>query len=415
MFFGGSNGFNAFYPDQVRDNPYVPPLVLTSLTQGGEDIAAGQAVESLTEVTFRRPNSFFEFEYAALNYVRPEKNQYAYMLEGFEQDWNDVGTRRFGRYTNLPAGTYVLRIKGSNNDGIWNEDGISLKVTIVPEIWETWWFRGIAALVAVGAVFAGYRLRVRGIEARSRELEVLVEKRTAELQRTNVRLEQEMAERQRAEEALAQKAAEAAVIAERNRLARELHDSVTQSLYSSTLLAEAGQRLVRAGDLERTEGYLSRLGEITQGALKEMRLLVHELRPLALEKEGLVGALQQRLDAVERRAGVDARLVVEGELDLLRDAEEGLYRIAQEALNNALKHASATVVTVTIRADDEQVELEVVDNGIGFDPQEVSGEGGMGLTNMRERAEKFGGELELVSTPGKGTRVRVGVRAGRGS
>jgi signal transduction histidine kinase len=118
-----------------------------------------------------------------------------------------------------------------------------------------------------------------------------------------------MVERQRAEEALAQKAAEAAVIAERNRLARELHDSVTQSLYSSTLLAEAGQRLAGTGDLERTQGYLSRLGEITQGALKEMRLLVHELRPLALQKEGLVGALQQRLDAVERRAGVDARLV----------------------------------------------------------------------------------------------------------
>jgi two-component system sensor histidine kinase ChiS len=407
MFFGGTNGFNAFYPEQVQDNPYAPPVVLTALTREGEEIAPGWAIESLTEVTLRRPESSFEFEYAALNYIRPEKNQYAYMLEGSDPEWKQVGTRRFGQYANLPAGRYILRIKGSNNDGVWNETGVSFVITVVPQMWETWWFRGMVALVLVGSVFASYRLRVRSIEARSRELETLVEERTAELQRTNVRLEQEMAERQRAEEALAHKAAEAAVIAERNRLARELHDSVTQSLYSSTLLAEAAQRLSGAGDVERTRGYLSRLGDITQGALKEMRLLVHELRPLALQKEGLVGALQQRLDAVERRAGVDARLVVEGELELSPDAEENLYRIAQEALNNALKHATATLVTVTIRASDEWVELEVADNGSGFDPMAVSDEGGMGLTTMRERARRLGARLEVVSAPGEGTKVRV--------
>jgi signal transduction histidine kinase len=290
---------------------------------------------------------------------------------------------------------------------VWNEDGASLAIIVVPQVWETWWFRGVVALVLVGSVFAGYRLRVRGIEARSRELQTLVEQRTAELQRTNLRLEQEVAERQRAEEALAQKAAEAAVISERNRLARELHDAVTQSLYSSTLLAEAGQRLAGTGDLTRTQAYLSRLGEITQGALKEMRLLVHELRPLALQKEGLVGALQQRLDAVERRAGVDARLVVEGGLELSPQVEENLYRIAQEALNNALKHAAATLVTVTIRARDERVELKVADNGTGFDPSAISDEGGMGLTTMRERAEKSGGKLDIESAVGGGTSIRV--------
>ncbi|UCC75788.1 MAG: ATP-binding protein, partial [Anaerolineales bacterium] len=406
MFFGGTSGFNAFHPDQVKDNTYVPPVVLTALTQGAETISAGQAIESLSEVTFRRPNSFFEFEYAALNYIRPEKNQYSYILEGFDQNWNAVGTRRFGRYTNLPPGTYTLRIKGSNNDGIWNEDGVSLKITVVPQVWETWWFRGMAATVALGAAFVSYSLRVRSIEARSRQLEKLVAERTAKLQSTNVRLEREMAERQRAEKALAEKAAEAAVIAERNRLARDLHDSVTQSLYSSTLLAEAAERLVKAGDLARTEGYLSRLGDITQGALKEMRLLVHELRPLALEKEGLAGALQQRLDAVERRAGVDARLIVAEELNLPAEMEEDLYRIAQEALNNALKHATATQVTVTIRADEERVLLEVSDNGTGFDPQAKS-EGGMGLANMQERAEKMGGTLEIDTEAGSGTTLRL--------
>lgn len=200
-----------------------------------------------------------------------------------------------------------------------------------------------------------------------------------------------------------------AVVAERERLARELHDSVTQSLYSLTLLAEAGQRLLRVGDLERVEQYLGRLGEIGQQALKEMRLLVYQLRPLVLRREGLVGALQQRLDAVEKRAGVDARLLVEGDINLPASVEEDLYRIALEALNNALKHAASTSVHVTVRADEEHVTLTVKDDGQGFDPKtEVADDkGGMGLTNMRERAEKLGGAFVLFSAPGKGTTVKV--------
>jgi signal transduction histidine kinase len=208
---------------------------------------------------------------------------------------------------------------------------------------------------------------------------------------------------------LYQQAEQLAVMRERERLARELHDSVTQSLYSLTVLAEAGRRLAGAGDLQRVEEAVARLGEIGQQALKEMRLLVYELRPLALQREGLVGALQQRLDAVEGRVGVEARLLSEKLIELPASVEEGLYGIAQEALNNALKHAAATSVTVYIRAENEQVELEVVDDGQGFDPHTVSDRGGMGLTSMRERAEKLGGSLTVLSAPGEGTRVKVSV------
>ena len=205
-----------------------------------------------------------------------------------------------------------------------------------------------------------------------------------------------------------------AVVRERERLARELHDSVTQSLYSLTLLAEAGQRLISAGDRERVEEYLGRLGEIAQQALKEMRLLVHQLRPLVLKREGLVGALQERLDAVEKRAGIDARLLVEGTGALPAAVEDELYRIAQEALNNALKHAAATLVKVTVRAEDRQVSLIVEDNGRGFDPQSAESGGGMGLVSIRERAEKLGGSLEVVSAPGNGTTVSVSLALGDG-
>lgn len=206
---------------------------------------------------------------------------------------------------------------------------------------------------------------------------------------------------------LRSQASQVAVVAERERLARELHDSVTQSLYSLTLLAEASQRLVGAGDLEPVREYTVRLGEIAQQALREMRLLVYQLRPLVLKREGLVGALQQRLDAVEKRAGVDARLLVEGPVELRAEVEDGLYRIAQEALNNALKHAAPTSVIVRIEVKEEGVMLEVSDDGRGFDPERVSDEGGMGLANMRERAERLGGALTLLSAPGAGTTVRV--------
>jgi len=111
MFFGGVNGFNTFHPNYIRGNPYIPPVVLTSLTQSGEEVDVGQAIEEVREVTFVWPNNFFEFEIAALSYVQSEKNQYAYMLEGFrDEEWIYIGTRRFGKYTNLPGGTYTLRV-----------------------------------------------------------------------------------------------------------------------------------------------------------------------------------------------------------------------------------------------------------------------------------------------------------------
>jgi signal transduction histidine kinase len=211
---------------------------------------------------------------------------------------------------------------------------------------------------------------------------------------------------------LRQRVEQAAVTEERSRLARELHDSVTQSLYSLTLLAEGWRRLAAAGRMDDLADPLAELGGIAQQALKEMRLLVHELRPPALEREGLLGALHERLAAVERRAGVDARLLADDVVDLPAHIEEGFYRIAQEALNNALKHAAATTVTVHLHADGQRIELIVTDNGQGFAPDNLADQGGIGLSSMRERAERLGGTLELASAPGEGTRVYVQLAAG---
>jgi len=213
---------------------------------------------------------------------------------------------------------------------------------------------------------------------------------------------------------LRERAEHAAVMEERQRLARDLHDSVTQSLYSLTLLTEGGRRLASMGQLGNVEDYLQDLGEIALQSLKEMRLLIHELRPPVLEQEGLVGALQQRLDTVEGRAGVGARLLMVGDaledgegLDLPASVEQDLYGIAREALNNALKHAVATSIAVWLRAGEGRLELEIIDDGRGFDPALASEGGGLGLSTMHERAARLGGVLELRSSPGQGTTVKV--------
>ncbi len=200
---------------------------------------------------------------------------------------------------------------------------------------------------------------------------------------------------------------ELAVLEERTRLARELHDSVTQSLYSLVLLSEGWRRTLPTDEQAHVKDYLHRIGEITQQALKEMRLLIHELRPLALEEVGLHGALLRRLDAVEKRAGVDARILADDLLKLSPQVEEGLYRIAQEALNNALKHAQADSVVVHIGAENGQVVLEVTDNGRGFNPEAVDRIGGMGLASMHERARALGGSLTISSAPDAGTTVKT--------
>ena len=190
-------------------------------------------------------------------------------------------------------------------------------------------------------------------------------------------------------------------------MARELHDSVTQSLYSSTLFIEASRELALANDTQNSLHYLNRTGEIVQQALKEMRLLVYQLRPPVLKEKGLIGSLQQRLDTVEKRAGVEARLLMDDLIELPDDVEEHLYWIAQEALNNSLKHAQAEKVKVYLRISGKQTMLEIVDDGQGFNPRLLNDQGGLGLITMKERAEEIGGFFMIESAEGEGTSVKV--------
>ncbi len=206
---------------------------------------------------------------------------------------------------------------------------------------------------------------------------------------------------------LYEQAQQLAVLEERARLARDLHDAVTQSIYSLTLLAEAGLRMIASGDLAQIRDNQMRIDDIAQQSLQEMRLLVYELRPAELKELGLTGALERRLELVEQRAGIEARLLAPDSLSLSYELEDELYRIAQEALNNALKHARATAIVVEIEADDCLVTMTVRDNGRGFELITIGDQSGYGLANMQERAAKINAVLKLSSDPGAGTEIRV--------
>ncbi|MBN1427224.1 MAG: hypothetical protein JXB07_02490 [Anaerolineae bacterium] len=200
-----------------------------------------------------------------------------------------------------------------------------------------------------------------------------------------------------------------AIAQERDRMARDLHDSVTQSLYGLTLLAESWRRLAQDGRVNNLEEPLIEIGDVAQQALKEMRLLIYEMRSPVLEQEGLLSALHQRLAAVEKRAGVEAELSAEAIVEMSAAIEETLYFVATEALNNAIKYAEASSVTVALRADDKWVVMEITDNGKGYEPGMGGSNGGMGLDSMRRRLEGVGGTLTIHSAPGQGTKVTARV------
>ena len=166
MFFGGINGFNSFFPDSIMDNPFVPPIAITSFQLFNKPVPVGKLVDGRTilaksitatkEITLSYNDNVFSFEYAALHYVSPERNQYAYKMIGLEKEWNYVGNRRFVTYTGLPPGEYTFRVIGSNNDGAWNESGTSLNITIIPPFWNTWWFYIlciVAGVLIIAAIF----------------------------------------------------------------------------------------------------------------------------------------------------------------------------------------------------------------------------------------------------------------------
>jgi streptogramin lyase/signal transduction histidine kinase len=188
MFFGGINGYNSFFPKKITANTYIPPVHLTSFKIFDKEVDLDSSISNINNILLTYKENFFAFEFAALDYTNPEKNEYSYKLEGFDRDWIHSGNRRYANYTNLDGGKYVFKVKGSNSDGIWNETGTSLKIYIKPPFWASWWFRILSAVLILSIAYSVYNFRMRKIEKQKKFLEDQIAERTWEIKERNRQL-----------------------------------------------------------------------------------------------------------------------------------------------------------------------------------------------------------------------------------
>jgi len=315
-----------------------------------------------------------QIDYTALSLVAPEKNRFRYKLEGFDRDWQDVGNRRQAYFTNLPPRNYRFRVTASNNSGVWNEAGAALAFSIAPAYYQTGWFRTLAVVMFLSLLWAAHRLRLR-----------IVERHEAEISALNERL---------------MKAQEQ----ERTRIAGELHDGVMQQISALSLVLGTGKRQPEI-EAKRTMADVQRkLIEVGT----EVRQLSHDLHPPMLKEAGLPEALRGYCEEFSRVRNLPVSCDADDRVqDLSRGAALALYRIAQEAMGNAVTHGAAQHVEVRLARPNGLVALTVTDDGKGFDANRIGGVRGLGLINMRERARQLNGTFELNSEPGRGTTVRV--------
>ena len=374
LYFGTSRGLTRFVPEKFEANGRVPPVVLTGLSLGSRPVVPDSPgsplsvpVQEATELVLAHDQADVSFTFAALSYILPQKNRYTHRLEGLDRDWSPVGPETSASYVRIPPGEYVFRVRACNNDGVWNEEGVRLRLRVTPPFWQTGWFAAAvaASLAGIGVLLHASRLR----RVRQRFLDVLDERR---------------------------------------RLSRELHDTLEQGLAGIALQVDsARQHLGRRPDaVERClETALLMVGY----SREETRRTVNQLRSQALER----GDIAQAVREVARELTSDGEPTVAVEVRgaprrLSVAAEHHLFRIAQEALTNAVTHAHASKVSVTLTFAGDAVELLVCDDGRGLPPAPSQGQGfHFGLSGMRERARALGSRLEVDSAAGSGTTIRV--------
>jgi signal transduction histidine kinase/ligand-binding sensor domain-containing protein len=352
-----------------------PPVLILNAEVGGFPVS------SLDRIEIRSGSTSFQAHYTALTFVRPELAQFKYKMEGLDPDWIDAGTDRTARYARLPFGDFRFRVIAANRDGVWNEEGASIAVTVVPPFWRTAWFTWLMAGMVLSAGLVTHRVRL-GVIDKERARQEAFARQLIDSQETD-----------------------------RKRIASDLHDGVSQ-----TLVVIRNWSQMSGQSLPEDSAARKRLGDISHAAgqaLGEVREVVQDLVPYHLDRLGLVEAIRDAASRVADASGIPITCSladVNGQLST--DSALRLFRVLQEGLNNVVKHSRATHASVEMTRDSTAVQLAILDNGKGFDPKAVnpaSAGHGFGLVGMAERTRMMGGKILVDSVPGQGTSITISV------
>ena len=428
MFFGGTGGLVAFRPQDIRDNPYVPPVVVTSFKVFGEEIDLPQPLSVTDAIELSYKDNFFSIQFAALDFTTPSKNRYAYRLAGVDAGWVDTEGRAYANYTNLDPGRYRFEVKGSNNDGVWNETPRVLQLSIRPPFWRTWWFR-IAGVALVGlGFFTAYQLRVRAMRRRNQQLEAI-----------NLQLEEQVVERRQAEAELAHKNDELqSSNAELERFTYTVSHDLKAPLVTIKGFLGFLERDLSQGKVERAQKDVQKIS----GAADKMQRLLNELLELSrigrqvqpseeIPLGDLVTEARELLHGAIVQRGVE--VVTASDLPHVWGDRLRLLQVFQNLLENAIKFmGSQDTPRIEIGAspgshdDQDGIEVWCRDNGVGiaaehhetifglFDQLESHEEGtGIGLTLVRRIVDVHGGRIWVESEGvGHGTTFRFWLPGG---
>jgi signal transduction histidine kinase len=376
LWFATDSGLVRIDPAHLTRNLIPPPVSIFSISgEKGRKATSGP-------IRFDAGTHIVEIDYAGLSLSIPERVQFRYKLEGMDTDWQNVGTRRQAYYNNLGPGSYRFRVIACNNDGVWNETGAFIDFSVLPAYYQTFWFRILCAVALLGVLWALYQLRLHQIHQR---LALGFEAR----------------------------------IDERTRIARELHDTLLQSLHGVMFQFQAARNMLPRRPDEAAKALDGAILE-TEQAIAESRDAIHDLRTEPANSSDLAELLKATGEelAEARRTDHHApvfRLIVEGERRTLSpELQDEVYRIAHEILRNAFQHSHANRIEAEIRYDAQELRLRVRDDGIGVDPK-VLEQGGRpghwGLRGVHERAKEIGAEVDFWSEAGAGTEVQLTVPA----
>jgi signal transduction histidine kinase len=362
MYFGGTDGLNMFHPDSIRDNPNNPPVVITSFKIFDKPTLLPQSLSATSEIHLTYDQDFISFEFVALDYTAPLKNQYAYRLEGFDRDWIEAGTRRYAAYTRLSAGEYVFRVRGSNNDGVWNNEGAAIRLIISPPFWRTWWFTILALMSVAILLYLLYRYRVNQLFAIERL---------------------------------------------RTRIASDLHDDVGTDLSSIVLATQSMVRKVPLSPQEQED--VRQIGRIALRTQDMMRDIVWVLNSRNDSLSDMVLKMREVASRVLNNISYSFQgpeVPVTEKIDL--EFKRNVFLFYKECLNNIVKHSAASEVRIEVEFRQKEFILTITDNGQGFNPDTPTA--GIGLRNLRSRALGLGGNLAISSRPGSGTEISLIVK-----